>query len=85
MSETSCNRQGRKGQPSPRPQQGGRRGLRELWPVEVAGGDRMVTVLVNDGDLMVMLLVADGDSMLMVLGGHADRMVMVLGEMVIGW
>ena len=44
----------------------------------MAGGDRLMMVLVSDGDLMVMLLAGDGDWMVMVLVGHADRMVIVL-------
>ena len=58
MSETSCNRRGRKGQLSPGPQrrEQGRRGLRDLGSVEVPAGDRMVMVLVSDGDQMVILL-----------------------------
>ena len=59
-------------------QRGGRRGLRDLGPGEVAGGDQMVMVWVSDGDGIVMLLVGDSGWMVMVLVGHADRMVMVL-------
>ena len=68
----------KKGATEPGTQTGGRRGLRDTGPVEVAGGDRMVMVLVSDGDRMVMLLVGDAEWMVMLLVGHADRMVMVL-------